>query len=154
VPPAGPVFEMAGRAKGRRLVNPRPEGGLSGSLRVACRAAASPPLLVFLGDQPALSRVGVDAVLGAAAESPAVWLAAPWYRGAPGHPVLIGSGLFPRIEELRGDRGARSLWAAVPEGLRRRVEVNADPPPDLDTPDDYRRWQDVWASEGKEPRNG
>jgi CTP:molybdopterin cytidylyltransferase MocA len=56
----------------------------------------------------------------------------------PGHPVLLARGLWPRLEELRGDTGARELFAAHPEWLC-EVEVDEEPPVDLDHFEDYLR---------------
>ena len=66
------------------------------------------------------------------------------YRGAPGHPVLLGRALLARAGELRGDAGFRDLLEGV-----RDVEVGglADPA-DVDT---RRSWP---ARVGRRRRRG
>jgi molybdenum cofactor cytidylyltransferase len=56
----------------------------------------------------------------------------------PGHPVFVARTLWPQVEALRGDEGARALFAAHPEWLL-EVEIDAEPPPDIDTWQDYER---------------
>ena len=139
VPPSGPVRELAQTFGVRVLENPDAAEGMASSLRVAVRMAACPPILLFLGDQPTVSPAGIAAMGTAWRTEPGLYMAAPWYRNVPGHPVLLGPGIFPALVGLSGDRGARSLWGTLPEAVRRRVDIDADPPPDLDTMDDYRR---------------
>ncbi len=139
VPATGLVRELAERLGVRVLLNPDAAEGVASSLRVAVRAAVSPPLLLFLGDQPFLSPTGIRAVLDTARTSPGLFMAAPWYRDVPGHPVLLGDNIFPALLELTGDRGARSLWGSLPERARRRLVIDAEPPPDLDTQEDYQK---------------
>jgi molybdenum cofactor cytidylyltransferase len=148
VPADGPVRDLAVRLGSRCHENAGAEEGIASSLRIAVTAAGSPPLLIFLGDEPMVSAAGVDAVRAAYAAAPDLAMAAPWYRGEPGHPVLVAERLFPAILDLRGDRGARSLWSKLSHDLVRRVDVDEDPPPDLDTPDDYEWWVSTWREPG------
>jgi CTP:molybdopterin cytidylyltransferase MocA len=46
---------------------------------------------------------------------------------------------------LRGDQGARSLIKAHPDWLT-EISVPGSPPPDIDTPEDYRSAVDTLAA--------
>jgi molybdenum cofactor cytidylyltransferase len=146
VPPEGPVRALAASRGWRTAVNPHPERGLSESLRTAVRSVSADAVLIFLGDQPEVDGEAVRRVLETAAEEPdgvAVW---PRFQGVPGHPVLIRAALFPRLDTLRGDQGARALMGP---GEAVEVAIGRAAPPDLDTPDDYAAWQRAIA-QGRE----
>lgn len=70
---------------------------------------------VFLGDMPRVP----PSVLPELAESLAdgASAAAPVFGDQRGHPVLFGSGLYPDLMQLDGDRGAASVLAALGERL-------------------------------------
>jgi len=116
----------------------------SASLRAGLRAVDSRATraAVLLGDQPGVTselidRVGAAlAVSGAPAARP-VWLDAAGRR-VPGHPVFLARSLWPELESLRGDTGARQLFAAHPEWLH-EVSVAGEPIGDVDTPEDLAR---------------
>ena len=122
----------------RRVLNPRPQDGLSSSLRVGLDAAAADPLveavLVVLGDQPGLRPEVVTTLLatGAVATTPIV---RPRYAadGAP-NPVLVRRSAWALAAGLAGDRGLGPLLAERAE-LVTEVAVNGSLP-DVDTPAD------------------
>jgi molybdenum cofactor cytidylyltransferase len=123
----------------RRVVNPRPQDGLSSSLRVGLDTAAEDPgcdaVLVVLGDQPTLRPVAVEAVMDAAAASPAHLFVRARYAGddAP-NPVLVRRSAWATVAGLSGDRGLGPLLAAHPEQV---LAVDVDGANlDVDTPDD------------------
>jgi molybdenum cofactor cytidylyltransferase len=124
------------------IENPAPQLGMSESLRVAMRAAPdADALLVALGDQPRIDPRVALRLADVWLESPGWALAAPRYRGARGHPVLLSRAVFPEIEAFDGDVGARALF----EGDQRRigyVEIDAEAPRDVDTPADLAGMQD------------
>jgi molybdenum cofactor cytidylyltransferase len=131
---------IAWRAE-RRVVNERPQDGLSSSLRVGLDAAVGVPgadaVLVVLGDQPALRPEVVRAVLKAAA-SPghaAASFVRPRYRAdAAPNPVLVRRSAWAMAAGLEGDRGLGPLLANRPELV---VEVPVEGSnPDIDTQDD------------------
>jgi molybdenum cofactor cytidylyltransferase len=62
----------------------------------------------------------------------------PSYRGTPGHPVLFGRSILPELRALSGDRGARSIVEADPARVT-TLELDIDPPRDVDTPADLAR---------------
>ncbi len=129
----------------RVVVNTRYAEGQAGSLRVALDAApeTARAAIVLLGDQPEVRPEAVLAVIEAHARSGAPVSRAA-YRGRAGHPVLLDRLVWPGVEELRGDAGARGLIAAH-AGRVELVEVGGDPPEDVDTPEDLARLRACWA---------
>jgi molybdenum cofactor cytidylyltransferase len=134
------ALPAAGRA--RAVVNPDFARGQSTSLQRGLRSAdaRSQALAVLLGDQPFIGAALIDRVAEAFLSAGAL-LARPVYPdagGAPGHPVFLARPVWPQIEDLSGDQGARGLLAARPDWLL-EVPVPGDPPPDVDTWEDYQR---------------
>jgi molybdenum cofactor cytidylyltransferase len=121
----------------RVVVNPDHARGQSTSLATGLRSLGADveAAVVLLGDQPrvrpALVRSMAD---GFAGDGEPVLRAV--YRGRPGHPVLLARSVWDLVAAEEGDRGARGLMAARPE-LVRDVEVDEDPPLDVDTWEDY-----------------
>ncbi|HEX7784958.1 MAG TPA: nucleotidyltransferase family protein [Methylomirabilota bacterium] len=121
------------------VVNPAPEDGQAGSVRVGI--AALPPaaesVLIALGDQPMLPPSIVPALLAArrATDKPIV---APRYRDGQGNPVLFKRALFPELLELQGDQGARPIIQKDPARVE-WVDLDLAMPADVDTPGDYEK---------------
>lgn len=127
--------------------NPHWHEGQSASLRAGLEAvAAGQPgpdcVLVALGDQPLVQSATIEALLAAhACRRPLA--TAPQYRGQRGNPVIFSRSLFPRMLEIRGDKGARDLLAALGEGL---LPLPVDDPGvvfDVDTQEAYQTLQKV-----------
>jgi molybdenum cofactor cytidylyltransferase len=125
----------------RRVVNERPEDGLSSSLRLGLDAAVEVPgadaVLVVLADQPLLRPGVVRAVLDVAA-SPGTGHALfvrPRYADDPApNPVLVRRAAWALAAGLDGDWGLGPLMANRPDQV---VEVPvAGANPDIDTPAD------------------
>jgi molybdenum cofactor cytidylyltransferase len=153
IPPEGPVADLARAERWPIIVNPHPAAGVGASLACAAARLAPRPLLVFLGDEPEVSRDATRAVLAAARERPEAAAVEPTFGGVPGHPVLLRGPALERVRTLTGDRGARSVLGELEAGRRVVVPVAAPPPPDLDTPEDYAALLAGWgdrASEAKE----
>ena len=112
------------------------ERGLSSSLAAGIRAL--PPevdaIVIALGDQPSLDRGVIREVIAAwrASGQPIV---SARYREVRGHPVLLDRRVFDEASRLSGDVGARDVIAREPSRVA-FVDVNADPPRDVDTRDD------------------
>jgi xanthine dehydrogenase accessory factor len=132
----------------RVVVNPEPAEGQSASLRIGLGAAdaRATSAVVLLGDQPQVTRALIDRVAEAflAGDAPA---ARPVWHGQggdriPGHPVFLARRLWPEVERLGGDQGARVLLAAHPEWLL-EVACEDQPPTDIDDVDDYERAVDA-----------
>jgi CTP:molybdopterin cytidylyltransferase MocA len=124
---------------GKIVVNPLHEAGQSTSLRAGLDAApdSARAAVVLLGDQPEVTRAAIRAVVEAHARSGAPVSRAA-YRGRPSHPVLLDRAVWPGLQGLRGDQGARALIAA--HGTRvELVEVEGPAPEGVDTPEDYAR---------------
>jgi len=124
---------------GAVVVNPLYAAGQSTSLHAGvdalpCSARAA---LVLLGDQPEVGAAAIRAVVEAHARRGAPVVRAA-YGGRPSHPVLLGHEVWPGVQGLRGDQGARALIAA--HGPRvELVDLTGPAPEDVDTADDYDR---------------
>jgi CTP:molybdopterin cytidylyltransferase MocA len=84
--------------------------GMSTSVRAAVEWARSRDcdgLLLAVADQPHLSVAHLNALIAASAG--ATRIAASAYGGVLGVPALFPWELFPRLESLSGDQGARSV---------------------------------------------
>ena len=122
-------------------VNPDPAAEQADSLRIGLLAV--PPeteaVVVAPVDVPDVSGALVRAVIAAWRQAAAP-LAAPARGGRHGHPVLFARSLFAEL--LRGDlpEGARTV---VHAHAARMATVPVDAlAPDVDTPEDYRRWRE------------
>lgn len=107
--------------------------GQAASLRAGLAAVAdAEAAVVALGDQPFLSARAAARVI--AARGLGTDAVRATYAGRPGHPVVLERALFPRIEDLRGDAGARELLA---ESSVRDVACDGlGRPDDVDTPEE------------------
>lgn len=117
-------------SRARVVVCPEWATGLSASLR--CGVAALPGVervLVALGDAPGLAPAVIRRLLAAAPGTRAC------YHGLPGHPVLLGPEQLARLDELRGDVGARELVAGAAMVECGDLWSGAD----VDTPADLER---------------
>jgi molybdenum cofactor cytidylyltransferase len=131
----------------RRVVNPRPQDGLSSSLRIGLDGVAewipdAEAALIVLGDQPALQPGVVCAVVEAAAADPSrPFVRARYSRDAAPNPVLVRRSAWSLAAGLSGDRGLGPLLAGRPD-LVLAVDVDGANP-DVDTPADL-----IAAAEG------
>jgi CTP:molybdopterin cytidylyltransferase MocA len=132
----------------RVVVNPGYVEGQAASLRLGVHGASSRAgaVAILLGDQPGVTAALIDSVAAAfvAGDLP---VARPVYvtaggRRVPGHPVFLARRVWPELEQLRGDQGARSVLAAHP-GWVLEVPFARKPPGDLDTWQDYREAVDA-----------
>lgn len=123
----------------RTIVNPDWERGQSTSLQAALRAASpdARAAVVILGDQPGIGAEHIRAVIDAYERigGPVVQTR---YGGRPGHPVLFDRGVWDALMGIEGDKGARQVLRAHPEWIT-PLDVPGDPPPDVDTWEDYER---------------
>ena len=112
--------------------------GLSASLTYGLRTLPQDTraVAIFLGDMPDLDPGLADRVLTeVVGGAPAAY---PECKGLPGHPVALSSKLFPLIESLKGDQGARAVLA----GQSGVIRVPTDDPgsiADIDTRHDLKR---------------
>ncbi len=138
------AIRPSGRERVRVVVNTAHAQGQSTSLQAGLRAAdsRSEAAAVLLGDQPGVDRALIDRVAAAFATG-GVPVARPVYvdshgRRVPGHPVFLARRIWPEVEKLRGDEGARSILSAHPEWVL-EIPVEDKPPADIDTWEDYER---------------
>lgn len=138
------ALRLPSAGKVRIVVNEQYSQGQSTSLRLGVRSADARSIAaaVLLGDQPFVTAELIDKIAAAfeAGDSP---ITRPVYVAAnggvvPGHPVLIARRIWPDVERLEGDGGARALLAAHPDWLQ-EVRMDGAPPADIDTQADYRR---------------
>lgn len=115
-----------------RVVNPRPDDGISSSVRLGLAAIESSPAeraVVLLGDQPWLTLEQLSAVAG----NPGP-IVVPRYHGRPGNPVALDRAAWPLAASLQGDRGFSQLFADHPQdvayidlpGTNPDIDVQAD----------------------------
>ena len=116
--------------------NPDWSQGLSSSVKcgVAALPAGVEAIVVALGDQPRIDPLVVRSLIECwrAGGKPIV---SARYRGERGHPVLFDRAVFPQLEMLRGDVGARTMFEQSPE-LVAYVDVDSEVPVDVDTATD------------------
>ena len=116
--------------------NPKFDEGMSGSLKLGLRnVGEADAAFVALGDQPFVRPETVDRMV-TAYEKTRACIVIPTYRGTRGNPVLFDRSIFPQIEGIRGDVGAKSVVrrnaSEVLEVDVRDIGVLAD----IDTPSD------------------
>jgi molybdenum cofactor cytidylyltransferase len=130
---------IAAHAGLRFVVNSGFRTGQASSLRTGLQAMAAEAeaAVVLLGDQPDVRPEAVRGVVDAFRQGATPVVQAS-YGGRPAHPTLLSRAVWPELEALTGDVGAREVIARRPR-WRTTVEVGGDPPEDVDTDDDYRR---------------
>jgi molybdenum cofactor cytidylyltransferase len=129
----------------RRVVNPRPQDGLSSSLRVGLDGVAEDPaadaVLIVLGDQPALRHETIRSVLDAASATDRPMVRARYAHDDAPNPVLVRRSAWALAAGLEGDRGLGPLVSARPDLVHEVAVDGANP--DVDTPDDLERLSSV-----------
>jgi len=120
------------------VINSAYREGMSGSLKAGLRAVEgeADAVIIALGDQPLVSPGTVDLMIETYLRKKAA-VVVPVYRGRRGNPVLFDRALFPQLEEITGDVGAKSVVMRNESNL---VEAEVDDDGvavDIDTPDDY-----------------
>jgi molybdenum cofactor cytidylyltransferase len=129
----------------RVVTNPEWAEGMASSLRRGLQECAGAGAVVLaLGDQTGLCADRVEALVEAWRSGARLVL--PVHAGRAGHPVLFSRGLWPELQQLAGDVGAREVV------LRHREEatlVESEPLRDIDTEADYQA-----LLQGLPPRDG
>ncbi len=117
--------------------------GQSASLRAGLRAVSpeSNAAAILLGDQPQVTREIIDRVAREYVNSESA-IARPVYTDpdggrVPGHPVLLARRIWPEVEKLEGDQGARTLISAHPQWVS-EIPIEGGPPVDIDTAEDHQ----------------
>jgi molybdenum cofactor cytidylyltransferase len=141
---AAEVTDAAGEWSQNIVVNADFDSGQSSSLRLGLSAVdpLAEAVLFLLGDQPQVTSDMINRIVDAFRRGKGR-IVMPSYRGRRSNPVLFAREYFAEIARISGDEGARAVidkhQAEVAE-----VEIDADPPLDIDTDEDYaalvRRW--------------
>jgi CTP:molybdopterin cytidylyltransferase MocA len=134
------IAEEAAALDAGIAVNPAAESEQVDSLRIGLRSL--PPeaeaAVVAPVDVPDVSGALVRAVIDAHRRTGAP-IALPAHDGRHGHPVLFARRVFAELMRPELPQGARTVIHAHAADLAEvPVEVL---PPDLDTPEEYRRWR-------------
>jgi CTP:molybdopterin cytidylyltransferase MocA len=119
--------------------NPDAASGQASSLRVGIQnlPAQAAGVVILLGDQPLVGGRTVEMLLRAWRAEDAKPAVAASYGGEWRPPVVIDRSLWPQLQALEGDAGARQVLGAHPELLD--TVPAAGLPDDIDTPEDYAR---------------
>lgn len=132
---------LAGVRLGRALVvmNCAYAEGQSTSLRAGLRdARASDAVVVLLGDQPRVTPELIDALLDRQAKTRAAAVMCSWNeRRSP--PTLLHRDLWPALEALTGDIGARDVLRGRDDVAILDVTADLGSLEDVDRPEDLRR---------------
>jgi CTP:molybdopterin cytidylyltransferase MocA len=95
--------------------------------------------LILPGDMPDISQQDVDLIYKNASAHPDEIVRATNETGTPGHPVAFPARLFPDLQKLRGDEGARSILKSEKPVM---VPLPGDhATTDLDTPEAWAEWR-------------
>lgn len=121
------------------VLNPDYTKGQATSLRAGLSGLATDvrAAVILLGDQPGIATGAIREAVAVyeRTKGPAV---RSFYRGRPGHPVVLDRAVWPALMTETGDRGARELLAEHPDWVV-RFERDEEPPADVDTQEDYDR---------------
>jgi molybdenum cofactor cytidylyltransferase len=111
--------------------------GCSSSIAAALQAvdARASVLVLILGDQPGVTPVTVEKLLGGIGDAP---IAACAYADGRGHPLAFAREVFEELGQLHGDK---AVWKL----LDRHAEQVADVPIGGATPRDVDTWEDYEA---------
>lgn len=99
-----------------RVLNDRWEEGIATSIHAGIHALDpirpdSLGALIMTCDQPRLTAAHLRALLGVFNERTKPSIVASSYAGSLGVPAVFPRSIFPKLRELRGDQGARMLFA-------------------------------------------
>jgi molybdenum cofactor cytidylyltransferase len=134
------IAEEAAALDAGIAVNPAAESEQADSLRIGLMSLPPEALAAVVApvDVPDVSGALVRAVIDAHRRTGAP-IALPARDGRHGHPVLFDRRVFAELMQPALPQGARTVIHAHAAELA-QVPVDALPP-DLDTPEEYRRWR-------------
>jgi molybdenum cofactor cytidylyltransferase len=92
-------------------------------------------LFLLLGDQPDVLAEFIDRALSEWRRERS-WAAVCSYRGKLGHPFVFFREAFGELKGLHGDKAVWKLIESYPDRVQ-EIEIDAELPPDVDTPEDY-----------------
>jgi len=138
---AGADALLAALDLGRAVARPNPAAasGQASSLRVGLRAARdADAAVVLLGDQPGVTAGLIEALIVRQRASGAAAVLCAW-EGRRLPPALLHRDLWPAIEALSGDIGAREILAGRDDVAVVEVDPTLGSLEDVDTRDDHAR---------------
>jgi len=118
------------------------QGEMLSSIKCGIRSLTrqTQAVLIGLGDQPQVKAGSVQAVCDAYRENGSK-IVVPSFNMRRGHPWLIERSLLGDLMDIKSPQSPRDFLYAYRENIQ---YVNVDDPgilTDLDTPEDYRKWQ-------------
>jgi molybdenum cofactor cytidylyltransferase len=128
--------------------------GQAASLRAGLSAlpTTATAAVVLLVDMPLVGPGVVDRLIAAFEALPNSAAVVPTYRGRRGNPVLLAARLFPELQALQGDSGARPV---LEQNAAAVLSVELDDPAvirDMDTPEAYDQMhQAIGKTDAGEP---
>lgn len=121
----------------RIVHNPHFVDGQSTSLRAGLAAASNAEaIVVLLADQPLLKSTTIDAIVERYKHDHPL-IVVPRYQGQRGNPVLFDRSVFPKLQELTGDQGARGVLHEYSAQIAWLDVEDAGVLLDVDTPTGY-----------------
>jgi molybdenum cofactor cytidylyltransferase len=139
---AAEVAAALARTRARPVYNSRyAEGEMLSSIQtgLAAMAGTTGAVLLCLGDQPQMQGETVAAMLVEARADARRDVIIPSYSMRRGHPILLPRRLWPEV--LAGTTDLRAVLAAHRDQIRYLVVDTPTVLADLDTIEDYERWQ-------------
>ena len=123
--------------------------GQSTSLRagLAAVSATTDAAIVLLADQPLLRPATIDALVRCYQEH-APLAVVPRYQGQRGNPVLFARTLFPALQTISGDQGARAVIHEHQDRVQWLDTADQGVLLDVDTPDMYQQLVEREADSG------
>jgi molybdenum cofactor cytidylyltransferase len=127
---------MAHHPKLSIVANPFYEAGISTSILAGLGQAeeAHDHVMILLGDMPGIRTAVIDRLIESYLASGRP-LGAVCVKGRRSHPVIFGRSLYPDLRALKGDTGARPVFAAHADDAC-LLDLDYDDR-DIDTPKDY-----------------
>ncbi len=125
--------------RARVVTNPDHASGQSTSLRLGIRAASGADgLVILLGDQPRVTARLIDALIARARLTAATAVVSSW-DGRRSPPTLLRRELWPALERIVGDVGAREILAGRDDVDVLDVTADLGSLEDVDRPSDLAR---------------
>ncbi len=140
---ASELATLARQAGAMVLVANAPTPDMRSTVEIGLRWLMSGPapeaLLLAPGDSPGITPALVRTVIEAFRQDPSA-IVVPSHRGRRGHPLLLPWTRAIEILALPPDVGVNALLEARASTVRRLEVHDAGTLADLDTPEEYRRW--------------
>lgn len=123
--------------------NPNYADGMSTSLKLGVQSIKEhvDAVMIFLADQPLISRVIIQSLIDKyiQCKDEGVRIIRPKYKGEVGHPILVDAVLLNEFHSINGDQGGKSIikkYEAVTETVSFDNSMWGF---DIDTPEDFQK---------------